>query len=198
MRFLTSGVALLPLLLVMPVSLAGDVTKINRTIRKEPAYHAKPQYFLLTFGPAAKKRVWVVLDGKDFYVDRNGNGDLTEAGGHGKVPGDMEIEGDGKTKITLNINPPNSEGYLVCEAYVQGRYIQYAAVKPAARPQDAPVYHFQGPLRMELDGPKKLLVGQPNRVFVSIGTPPRSGDGNAGWVWISQDESIPPSISPRM
>jgi hypothetical protein len=53
-------------------------------------------------------------------------------------------------------------------------------------------------LRIELDGPKKLLLGQPNRVFVSIGTPPRSGERNADWVVISQDESIPPFISPRM
>jgi hypothetical protein len=112
MRFLTFGVALL--LLVTPAALTADLAKIDRTIRKEPAYHSKPKYFLLAFGPEAKKRVWVVLDGEDFYVDRNGNGDLTETGEHGKVPGEVEIEGDGKAPITLNINPPNSEGVLVC------------------------------------------------------------------------------------
>jgi hypothetical protein len=184
--------------LAMPASRAADLAKIDRTIRKEPTYHSKPQYFLLTFGPEAKKRIWVVLDGDDCYVDRNSNGDLTEVGERGKVLDDVAIEGDGKIPITLHINPPGQDGYLICEACVQGRYIQYAAVKPADRPQDAPVYQFQGPLRIELDGPKKLLLGQPNRVFVSIGTPSRGGDENAGWVVISQDESIPPSISPRM
>jgi WD40 repeat protein len=32
------------------------------------------------FGPEAKTRIWLVLDGKTLYVDRNGNGDLTEDG----------------------------------------------------------------------------------------------------------------------
>jgi hypothetical protein len=52
MRFLTSGVALLPLLLVMPASPAADLAKIDRTIRKEPVYRTKaPKYGLLAFGP---------------------------------------------------------------------------------------------------------------------------------------------------
>lgn len=60
---------------------AADLTKIERTIRKEPTYQSKqPRYCLLVFGPEAKFRVWLVLDGKTLYVDRNGNGDLTEDG----------------------------------------------------------------------------------------------------------------------
>src|SRR4029453_11953400 len=35
---------------------------------------------LLVFGPEAKTRVWLVVDGDDLYVDANANGDLTEAG----------------------------------------------------------------------------------------------------------------------
>jgi hypothetical protein len=199
MRFLTSGVALLPLLLVMPASPAAGPAKADRTIRKEPAYRSRPQYFLLAFGPEAKKRVWVVLDGEDFYVDRNGNGDLTEAGERGKLPGEVEIEGDGKTKVTLGVNPPNSEGTLVCMAYVQGRYTQWAAVKPAGRPADAPVYHFQGPLRIDLVSPGKLVRGRPNDyVTVQVGTPPGGVHRNAGWVVIDQNESIPPWVNPSL
>jgi hypothetical protein len=198
MKFLASGAVLLLLLLGTPASRAADLAKIDRTIRKEPAYHSKPQYFLLVFGPEAKKRVWVVLDGEDFYVDRNGNGDLTEAGEHGKVPGEVEIEGDGKTPITLSINPPNSEGVLVCMAYVRGRYIQDATVKPVGRPEDAPVYHFQGPLRIDLVWPKKLVCGHPNDLQVIIGTPSGTGDQLAGGVMVWQSESIPPSVNPRM
>ena len=37
------------------------------------------KYGLLMFGPEGKDRVWIVLDGDTLYVDRNGNGDLTEA-----------------------------------------------------------------------------------------------------------------------
>jgi hypothetical protein len=32
------------------------------------------------FGPEARRRIWLVHDGDTLYVDRNGNGDLTEEG----------------------------------------------------------------------------------------------------------------------
>jgi hypothetical protein len=68
---------------------AGDVdlTKIDRAIRKEPAYTSKaPKYGLLVFGPEAKARVWLVLDGNTLYVDRNQDGDLTGADEKVAVP----------------------------------------------------------------------------------------------------------------
>jgi hypothetical protein len=65
---------------------AADLTKVDRTIKKEPAYQAKPKYCLLAFGPDAKHRVWLVVDGDTLYVDRNANGDLTEAGERIKAP----------------------------------------------------------------------------------------------------------------
>src|SRR5437868_11979754 len=65
---------------------AVDLATIDRTIGKEPAYQSKPKYCLLVFGPEAKTRVWLVLDGDDLYVDRNGNGDLTEPGEKVEVP----------------------------------------------------------------------------------------------------------------
>ncbi len=63
-----------------PAALAGDLAKIDRTIKKEPKYSGKPGYALLVFGPDAKSRAWLVHDGNTLYVDRNGNGDLTEPG----------------------------------------------------------------------------------------------------------------------
>lgn len=60
---------------------AADLSVIPRVINKEPAYRTgKPKYCLLVFGPEAKTRVWLVQDGDTLYVDRNGNGDLTEEG----------------------------------------------------------------------------------------------------------------------
>jgi hypothetical protein len=60
---------------------AADLAKVARTIGKEPTYATKsPRYLLLAFGPEAEHRVWLVLDGDTLYVDRNGNGDLTETG----------------------------------------------------------------------------------------------------------------------
>jgi hypothetical protein len=59
---------------------AVDLTKIDRTIAKEPAYQTKtPRYCLVVFGAEAKARMWLVLDGKVLYVDRKGDGDLTGA-----------------------------------------------------------------------------------------------------------------------
>jgi hypothetical protein len=74
------------LAMVICLALAGqtravDLGKIDRFLRKEPTYESKePQYCLLVFGPEAKTRVWVVLDGDILYLDRNANGDLTDSG----------------------------------------------------------------------------------------------------------------------
>lgn len=58
---------------------AIDVRTIDRVIRKEPEYKSKdPRYGLLLFGRDASVRVWVVLDGDVIYLDRNGDGDLTD------------------------------------------------------------------------------------------------------------------------
>ena len=74
------------LTVVICLALAGqtravDLAKIDRSLRKEPTYESKhPQYCLLVFGPQAKTRVWVVLDEDFLYLDRNGNGELTDPG----------------------------------------------------------------------------------------------------------------------
>jgi hypothetical protein len=60
---------------------AADLTKVERRLVKEPAYKSgSPRYALLAFGPDARDRVWIVKDGDTLYVDRNGNGDLTDPG----------------------------------------------------------------------------------------------------------------------
>ena len=73
---------ILGILLACPCPLsAQDLTKIDRRLVKEPAYQTKQvKYCLLVFGPEAAYRVWLVQDGETLYVDRNGNGDLTEPG----------------------------------------------------------------------------------------------------------------------
>ena len=53
---------------------------VDRTIAKEPRYDGPPLYLLLAFGPDSADRVWAVLDGVVLYLDKNGNGDLTEDG----------------------------------------------------------------------------------------------------------------------
>jgi hypothetical protein len=72
------------------VGRAADIPalqNVDRRIAKEPDYIAKrPLYGLLAFGPAAQKRIWIVLDHSKpeterydlLYVDLNADGDLTE------------------------------------------------------------------------------------------------------------------------
>jgi hypothetical protein len=60
---------------------AVDLNRLDAPLVKEPVYRSgAPHYCLLVFGQEAKLRVWAVIDGDTLYVDRNGNGDLTEEG----------------------------------------------------------------------------------------------------------------------
>jgi hypothetical protein len=69
------------LLAVCGSATAAELGRIDRHVRKEPAYTSKsPRYCLLVIGREAADRVWLVKDGNVLYVDRNGNGDLTEPG----------------------------------------------------------------------------------------------------------------------
>jgi hypothetical protein len=83
------------------IASAADLSQIPRTIAREPTYRSKPRYCLLVFGPKAKTRVWLVQDGDVLYVDRNGNGDLTEPGK--KVPAEKREEGTDDGVYTFKI-----------------------------------------------------------------------------------------------
>ena len=83
------------LLLVATSARAADLTKLHRTIAHEPAYVSQhPKYCLLVFGPEAKTRVWLVVDGDFLYVDRNGNGDLTEPGKRVRFSPFQDVRGE--------------------------------------------------------------------------------------------------------
>ena len=56
-----------------------DLSTIDRTIAREPVYESQPHYALFVFGPQGADRSWLVVDGdRVAYIDRNGNGDLTD------------------------------------------------------------------------------------------------------------------------
>jgi hypothetical protein len=63
------------LLSPLPVA-ATDLSKIDRTIGKEPAYASKPGYCLVAIGPEAKTRLWLVVDGDTLFTSGK-NGELT-------------------------------------------------------------------------------------------------------------------------
>jgi len=151
---------------------AVDLTKIDRTIAKEPQYQSKsPKYSLLVFGPKADKRVWLVIDKDVLYVDVNGHGDLTEPGEKVKVKTpnqdpasfeEIDIHGhDGKkekVRFSLfgwyDLREGKGEGIQPSVTVSWGgRW--YGAwgdgespLRFAARPQDEPILHIGGPLEM--------------------------------------------------
>jgi hypothetical protein len=128
---------------------AVDLTRLERTVAKEPAYTSLPRYCLLVFGPDAKTRVWLVLDGDVLYVDRNGNGDLTAQGKRvarlGAL-GDVTEPGHGTKHTALTVTRW-TDGGMVVSIMTEGKYRQQSGrITFAARSQEAPVVHFNGPV----------------------------------------------------
>jgi hypothetical protein len=141
-------------------ALAGDLSKIERKIAKEPNYKTKsPKYALLVFGLEAKLRVWIVTDGETLYLDRNGDGDLTDPKKRFAKRDecrDIELTDlDGKTHYVItSIGDYEHEGrqHLIVGVDVKAAhpYQQYCGAQLADRPSKASISHFHGPLTMEV------------------------------------------------
>ena len=183
------------LLLAASPALGVDLAKIDRTIAKEPAYQSKtPRYGLLVFGPEAKSRAWVVLDGDFFYVDRNCNGDLTEEGERLLIKRNWELNLDKKKpgKWIQGDNVPvgiterdgtkhhvtfrrTSTGIGLAAKSHGGQYVGASYRDDlvfAPRPQDAPIVHLNGPLTFQLVGPPRQVgPGESVDLVVLFGTP---------------------------
>jgi hypothetical protein len=152
---------------------------VERKIAKEPTYAGKPAYCLLVFGAERKLRVWVVRDGNTVYVDRNGNGDLTEAGEKVTATPDVDDAEDaltamsefdlgdlpevgGKkayTGLTLyrRVYAPKPIGtakggwdFSTLTLNVHDLRSQSVAPVFAATAADAPIAHLDGPLEIRL------------------------------------------------
>ena len=174
----------LALLAIGSAPLPGtDLSKIDRTIGKEPVYKSKPMYCLLVFGPEANTRVWLVLDGETLYVDRNGNGNLTEDGERleprkaafnqtapGAPPrmfqhyfkvGDIAAA-DRKTKVgSLQLYFLGTAKDAVHEnkCFIDVGAQRADDVRFAGRTA-APILHFAGPLTFRLFEPAHFVLGQ--------------------------------------
>jgi hypothetical protein len=131
-----------------------DYAKVERRIGKEPVYAATPQYALLLFGPQGTLRVWLVVDGKTMYLDRDGDGDLT--GGDERLPRkedrkDVVLrDADGKTRYVITSASTFAEEpqTLFVEVRIEGpvAYHQYTTVELRDKPSAARIAHFHGPL----------------------------------------------------
>jgi hypothetical protein len=149
-------------------------------------------YCLLALGPKAETRVWLVLDGDTFYIDRNGNGDLTEPDervpiqqktkeiddgqAYFRTPLFEEEVTDRQGRRRLDVSFEHSADYREagCTVVVRkGKLPRICTAALAARPQQAPVLHVDGPLTMSLGepfGPVFVRGKEPKELCVCIGT----------------------------
>jgi hypothetical protein len=194
----------------------ADLTRIDRKIAKEPVYLNKPKYCLVVFGPEAKFRVWLVRDGKDLYVDLNGNADLTEPGERKQIddtPGytptwqigtitdphektkytDLKVRLHGTDKkVEIAVQVPFGNGQL---SQSTGRAYGYQGLVFADRPEEAPIVHLGGPLTMLVGkAPAVLVRGQARPIErARIGTP---GHGRGTFVMVDSMDGVAISSDP--
>jgi hypothetical protein len=196
MHMWRSVAALVVVACLFSAAAGADLTKVDRSLKKEPAYESKsPKYCLLVIGPEARTRAWLVLDGDTLYVDRNGNGDLTDAGervegaiaqNESKKVADFNagevLDADGKTKHgEVKVKLLALKNGKAAHTFVSGTLAggQIFAVRMdllrdqrfADRPQDAPIIHFGGALQVRLffADREELVPGE--ELFARVGTP---------------------------
>ncbi len=213
----TCRLSVMVLLLAVPALFpAPDLKKIVLRVGKEPAYRTgKPAYCLAVFGPLAATRLWLVHDGEDLYVDRDGDGDLTGPGekvaarvkkvsietSFGPVDGEelsFEIgdvtEQGGRFKhrgFRLEVDSSRTYRLTVLTA---GKWEQYSyRFKFAAAAKEAPVIHFHGPRRLQLVGRPQLTPSADGELAVEVSTPGLGPNSTA----VYYNLSIPRDVHPR-
>ena len=203
MKSFLRPLALVTAIVVAQPAHAADLAKIDRTIKTEPAYQSKPTYCLLVFGPEANTRVWLVVDGDVLYMDRNGNGDLTEAGkrvtrdrGKAFKAGDIF---DGPTRyrhLWVSDDEDSVEIIIWCRSKDGDRRLFAGFDGPgklrfADRPGTAPVIHFNGPLTAGFflghpDGTSELRLDKLGFVIGTVGL----GNGTFAKFGFSRSETF--------
>lgn len=179
---------------------AADLAKIQRKIAKEPAYESKSvKYCLLVFGPKADKRVWIVVDGGDLYVDRNGNGDLTEKGE--KTPRPKPVF-EGYYEYDLGKLPAFGircalridiyDGDFSLNFKQESRYEQLAAPKLALKAADAPIVHLGGPLTLGLNTTELNCNDELPEIYAVVGTPGLGEGAFASITTVNVPENVHP------
>jgi hypothetical protein len=197
-----------------PAAEMPDLARVDRTIRKEPAYVARaPLYGLALFGPKAEKRVWLVLDKSKpgapsydvLHIDSNADGDLTGPGKRIKARGGELVVGDftdpasgaKHTDFTVRVSGP--EPTVMLSLRWRGK-VKFGGGYPedpeagymrfAARPKDAPVVWLRGdaPFRFQRWYGGKLPIGGSEDFKVFLG---QSGRGPSTFA-AAQEHFLPP------
>jgi len=209
--------------------MAADLKKIDRTVKKEPAYQSRsPRYGLLVLGPKAETRLWLVFDSvpdplepgkaRDYlYVDRNGNGDLTEPGervaatvhklkvdvsfGSGSYEETLlefdvgDVKGAGEVHKGVKVVVEwyrGKERPVTVSAASGGRRQDSGAVVFAARPKGAPVVHVGGGLTFGLQPGAAFERGREKQLHVYLGT---AGLGDGAFAAL-RVEDVPEGLHP--
>jgi hypothetical protein len=126
---------------------AADLSKIDRTIGKEPAYQSKPKYCLVVFGPEAKTRLWVVFDGSTIYgSDKKGEiSKLTLRSGSGYY---LPFPGTSRVLVVQAPDKDKGVGEMRMEYLLDSNAAKKQTIEGTVRlgddPKTAPVIHFDG------------------------------------------------------
>src|SRR5262249_7598960 len=126
---------------------------------------------------------WLVRDGDVLYVDRNGNGDLTEKGERHAATRDQGgiswrigdiVEAGGRARHTDLHLRFRSGSFLLsvrtAERVRQEVGNELGRLQFSDRSQDAPVVHLAGPLTFLLPGPPALTPGEEPHFTALVGT----------------------------
>ncbi|QDT56134.1 hypothetical protein Pan44_41850 [Caulifigura coniformis] len=182
-RFLLGG---LVLCCSIGASASGNelLTKLDRTIVREPKYENRPRYTLLVFGDRAQQLIWMVEDGQILYIDRNANRDLTDDGPiqatnlnkPGLVSSRLRLQyvltefGTADSFLHKDFslhrwnNDAESQDSYGLSLSVDGAVPMYSGwfnAFWAATPKEAPVFHFAAPLTPHLLRSKEFVIGRP-------------------------------------
>lgn len=183
-----------------------DLDKIDRALKREPAYSEKPRYCLLVFGADAATKVWLVLDGEDLYADLNADGNLGErfspknrrnlgAGGYrdweyqlGEV---APADGAAKhTRFEVTAYQQGNEPLChVIRVWVNDKIQQYAGWAQIFedRREDAPVIHFGAPVICRpLRSHSLSRTATAPEIHLCFGTPGRGNETISAHIPISR------------
>jgi hypothetical protein len=123
---------------------------------------SQAHYCWLVFGPKAKVRALVRLQGEEVAVDRDGDGKFDSKGERFQSEKDCKdvviADPDGVTSYVitqvhaLHVVPP--EKFIVIRVHIQGdcSYPECCIVQMADNPKGAPQAHFHGPLTLAPNG----------------------------------------------
>jgi len=217
------GYVLLPALFLCAFD-AGDVdlAKLPRKIALPKGAKA-PKYCCLVFGEKAERIVWLALDGRTLYVDRNSDGDfddaeekvVAKASEEGSVlqfaAGDLAIPKVDPAELSVRVMKEPGKGDKITvsvrvrregapSAETDGRYFCYAGPTDAGgdlafadKPGAAPMLHFGGAWTLDFQDKYSVAKGREFEAYLCVGT---RGVGTGSYVAVGIQDGAPEKALP--